>query len=216
MAIYNFLTEEDIEVSIKDDLLSQIVEGNSAFVPKSEARAVSYMKDFLRERFVVADIFPEIKAWVNTKAYKVSVEQSLTYTNHLGEEVTENFTPVYYRLAGVIVNVVYKGGKIYVALQDGTNKDPSNNANAAYWKEFDPRDQKIVGMCTDITLFYLHTRINPRKISELRTDMYNQAKEWLTCVRDGDLTPDLPKEVDIKKDIDTPLWGSSPQKGHYY
>jgi hypothetical protein len=46
--------------------------------------------------------------------------------------------------------------------------------------------------------------------------MYNQAKEWLTLVRDGDLTPDLPKEVDIKKDVDTPLWGSGPQKGHYY
>jgi hypothetical protein len=71
-------------------------------------------------------------------------------------------------------------------------------------------------MCTDVLLFYLHTRINPRKISQLRTDMYNQAKEWLTLVRDGDLTPDLPKEVDIKKDVDTPLWGSGPQKGHYY
>jgi hypothetical protein len=214
MAIYNFLTEEDIEVSIKEDLLNQIIQGDSTFVPKAEARAVSYMKDFLRERFVVADIFPEIKVWSGTKNYKKSVEQSLTYTNHLGKEITETFTPVYYRDATGILNVVYKSGKIYVALQDSTNQDPATKP--LYWQEFDPRDQKIVGMCTDVLLFYLHTRINPRKISQLRTDMYNQAKEWLTLVRDGDLTPDLPKEVDIKKDVDTPLWGSGPQKGHYY
>jgi hypothetical protein len=213
--IYNFLTDEDVEVAIKEDLLEQIIGDDTKLFPKSEAAAISYMKDFLRERFKVEDIFPHITEWVNTTTYKKSVEQTITYTNHLGEEVTETFTPTYYRVTGKILNVVYKSGDIYVAKQDSTGQDPAAT-NSAYWEKLDPRDQKIVGMCLDIALFYLHRRVNPRKIPEVRVDMYNQAKEWLTLVKDKEITPDLPKELDTNRDIDRPLWGSGPQSGHYY
>lgn len=51
------------------------------------------------------------------------------------------------------------------------------------------RQATIVMFCTDITLFYIHQRHNPRKIPEFRKDAYKRAVEWLKEVRDGDIDP---------------------------
>lgn len=219
--IYNFLTSEDLELPIKEDLLLQIIGTNTRLIPKAESRAVKYMEGFLAARFKVADVFPAIMDWAANIDYKVSVPKIITYTDHLGNTKTETVTPIYYRDGyGKILNVVYRKpmandpGKIYVAKRDNTNAAPEVSPDD--WEEKDPRDENIIGMCADITLYYLHLRINPRKMPQLRVDMYNQAKEWLTLVKDDDLTPDLPKEIDTSEDIDTPRWGSSPQTGHYY
>ncbi len=216
--IYNFLCEEDLRAGIKEEFLTTISEGNVNNIIKAERAAIDFMKSYLNARFDVADCFPVIRQWVNNKPYEVSVEQTVLTQNALGEEVTLVYTPVYWRNNGtsgsVIMNYAYHEGKFYEALQDNINVEPGTDEDI--WKEFDPREDLLVNYATDITLFYLHKKINPRKIPELRIDLYNQAKEWLEMVKENNITPDLPKPIDIKKDVDTIRWGSSPQKGHYY
>jgi len=68
------------------------------------------------------------------------------------------------------------------------------------WTEGDNRNQQIVMYLLDITLYHLHSRINPRNIPDLRKERYdgNNATQnggaiaWLKRVASGDLTADLP------------------------
>jgi phage gp36-like protein len=46
----------------------------------------------------------------------------------------------------------------------------------------------------DITLYHIHSRINPRNIPELRSFRYEEAVKWLKAVASGDVTADL-KEI---------------------
>jgi hypothetical protein len=68
------------------------------------------------------------------------------------------------------------------------------------WTQGDNRNQQIVMYLLDITLYHLHSRINPRNIPDLRKERYdgNNATQnggaiaWLKRVASGDLTADLP------------------------
>jgi len=69
------------------------------------------------------------------------------------------------------------------------------------WTEGDNRNQQIVMYLLDITLYHLHSRINPRNIPDLRKERYdgNNATQnggaiaWLKRVASGDITADLPQ-----------------------
>ena len=68
------------------------------------------------------------------------------------------------------------------------------------WTFGDNRNQQVVLYLLDITLYHLHSRINPRNIPDLRKERYdgnspNQtggAIGWLKKVASGDITADLP------------------------
>ena len=212
--IYTFITSEDLEVAIKDDFLGQIQPE-----PKRRAEAIrsaiDYMKSFMNNRYLMVDNFPNILAWDATKNYKVAVEETYTDYDVLDQPVIKTRTPIYYRSAnGFIQNVVYRLGTFYVAKTDNTNKAPESNTDD--WEESDPRNMLLVRMCVDVALFYLHARINPRKIPSLRTDCYNQAKEWLMMVKDGDITPELPRPIDKQENVDTIPWGSNRKQQQVY
>ncbi len=69
------------------------------------------------------------------------------------------------------------------------------------WTQGDNRNQQIVMYLLDITLYHLHSRINPRNIPDLRKERYdgNNATQnggaiaWLKRCASGDLTADLPQ-----------------------
>ena len=69
------------------------------------------------------------------------------------------------------------------------------------WTEGDNRNQQIVMYLLDITLYHLHSRINPRNVPDLRKERYdgNNATQnggaiaWLKRVSSGDITADLPQ-----------------------
>jgi hypothetical protein len=214
--IYNFLTHEDLIAGIKEDMLNQVTGEVSSHIKKSEAAAVTYMKNFIGQRFLLIDCFPDIKEYSAQRQYSPSTAIDMTYEDEVGNKVTQSIIPPYKRDSnGIIVNYAYVNstGLIYKCIADSTNENPQSTT--LKWQEIDPRDALLVRMATDITLFYLHTRINPRKIPQLRTEMYNQAKEWLTGVKDHEMTPDLPKPIK-PLDIDIPLWGSGPSTGHFF
>lgn len=69
------------------------------------------------------------------------------------------------------------------------------------WTAGDNRNQQIILYLLDITLYHLHSRINPRNIPDLRKERYdgNNATQnggaiaWMKRVASGDITADLPQ-----------------------
>lgn len=74
------------------------------------------------------------------------------------------------------------------------------------WTAGDNRNQQIVMYLIDITLYHLHSRINPRNIPDLRKERYDGnnpqqnggAIAWLKRCASGDVTADLPNIIPQK------------------
>lgn len=64
-----------------------------------------------------------------------------------------------------------------------------------YSRQDEERNALIVLYMIDITLYHLHSNISADNIPELRIIRYNSAKEWLKAVAKGDVSPDLPENV---------------------
>lgn len=72
--------------------------------------------------------------------------------------------------------------------------------NTTYWIKGDNRNQQIVTYLIDITLYHLHSRINPRNVPELRYVRYDGGNAlqtggaigWLKKVASGDVTANIP------------------------
>ncbi|MEO6901563.1 MAG: hypothetical protein ABI241_00585 [Bacteroidia bacterium] len=105
---------------------------------------------------------------------------------------------------------------VYTSIKDSTAIYPTNtgfwSAGVPYsvnnvpptdvtkWIQGDNRNQQIILYLIDITLYHLHSRINPRNIPDLRKERYDGnshvqaggAVGWLKRVASGDVTADLP------------------------
>lgn len=67
--IYTFITNKDIDVSIKDYFLGQITTGVAHVLKKAEAAAFSLIKSKLNSRYDLTKLFPVIKEWDIAKPY---------------------------------------------------------------------------------------------------------------------------------------------------
>jgi phage gp36-like protein len=61
------------------------------------------------------------------------------------------------------------------------------------------RNQLVLMMALDITIYHIYCQHNPYKISQMRKDRYDRAVEWLKAVAAGKVTianaPRLPEET---------------------
>lgn len=111
---------------------------------------------------------------------------------------------------------VWFENKVYTAAVNIKGIDPSYSAywgagttysvtgtfpdDVTKWTQGDNRNALIVQYLLDITLYHLHSRINPRNIPDLRKERYNGndpmdrggAIGYLKAVASGDITCDLP------------------------
>jgi phage gp36-like protein len=60
------------------------------------------------------------------------------------------------------------------------------------WTLGDNRSQQLVTYCVNIALYYVHSRIAPRNIPELRVKQYDDAISWLKKVGRGEVTANIP------------------------
>lgn len=80
-------------------------------------------------------------------------------------------------------------------------------------KTGDDRNPVVVMYCIDLILFDIHSRINPRKIPELRIERRNIAIDWLEKVQQLLINPpDLPVIEGEKNYI---IYGSEPKRNNY-
>lgn len=233
--LYNFLTSEDLDSSIKEEMLTQLVRDNMGLVAVAVANAVSWMKDYLGQRFTVDDIFPEIGEWSAGNDYGPAVAITLPgaplddcfnptglafYERPNTAPAGTTYTPLYARnAAGRLTNYAWHNDECYEAIANSVGVEPGDADDplaVLAWRKRDPRDAKVVAFVVDVALFNLFKRVAPRKIPDFRVSMFNQAKEWLTLVRDGSLTPDLPRPIKLADNSDTIRWGSNRAQQHYY
>jgi hypothetical protein len=60
--------------------------------------------------------------------------------------------------------------------------------NTTYWEKNDPRSKQVVKCVVDITLYYVHDRIAPRNIPDLRVKNYDDSIRKLKGFAEGDTT----------------------------
>lgn len=93
------------------------------------------------------------------------------------------------------------------------------NVDLVFSKSGDERDELILMYAIDIMLYDLHSRINPRKVPELRRTRYKEAMDWLKKVQQGDLSAELPLSTNNEGQqigSDTIKWGSNNKREHYF
>lgn len=204
---YTETTFSDATVYVTDDRVVY-----SGFIYKSIAGSAAHAFDPLEWTLIVAD---------KTLYYAKTNEPE--YVN----------TTVY--AAG---DLVWYDDIVYTALSATVGNLPTNTqfwtAGATYsftgaypddttkWTKGDNRNQQIVMYLIDITLYHLHSRINPRNIPELRAIRYdgNNATQnggaigWLKMVASGTVTADIPSIVP-EQGVSI-RWGSNEQNENLY
>ena len=72
------------------------------------------------------------------------------------------------------------------------------DVDAIFSAEGKSRNQLVLMMAVDITVYHIFCIHNPRNMSSVRKDRYDRAKEWLEAVADGNISIDgaplLPQE----------------------
>jgi hypothetical protein len=220
MIYSNFITTADIQTAIKQEFLNQISGSEDERIEKVMADAVSLITDYINQRFDAKSIFPKIRDWNNAIDYKPA--QELSYVDTFGS--TEYYTPTHWYAdsnqanaaeTGIVINRCWFADKLWRTDQAVTG-GAYPNAEGSTWIEDDFRDPKIMRFTIDIGLFLLSRRLNPQKISTIRVDLYNQAKEWLTMVKDREITPTIANYFVPEKSVDEIRWGSNKQNSHYF
>lgn len=75
------------------------------------------------------------------------------------------------------------------------------------------RSPVLVMYITDMALYHLVSRINPRNISQLRQDRYDNAIAWFRAVSRGEVTPELPR-IAPEDNPGTGRFGSNAKDSH--
>jgi hypothetical protein len=140
------------------------------------------------------------------------LEYSSTNTYAIGDQVWYNDTV--YTCAISCLNVLPTTTAFWTvgSAYSFTGQLPTNTT---YWTKGDNRNQQVVLYLLDITLYHLHSRINPRNIPDIRKERYdgnspNQtggAIAWLKRCGSGDITADLPN-IDPQQGMSI-RWGNS-------
>lgn len=121
--------------------------------------------------------------------------------------------------------------KYYIATAINTDKNPYNDSanefwdlvesqsgslptTGTYWMAGDSRNKLIMAHLIDMTLYHLHSRINPRNIPEFRIARRDDAINYLKMIAAGKITIDLPLITPEQGANIT--YGSQPVNNNYY
>lgn len=80
------------------------------------------------------------------------------------------------------------------------------------------RNQLVLMMAIDIAVYHIFCIHNPRNMSQIRSDRYKRAVEWLKAVRKGDIDVDgLPElEPEEMEERSQYLLKSNPKRVNHY
>lgn len=150
------------------------------------------------------------KVWWNNKIYECIRESSLASHETL---IQYNAYPTLY--PNVFPDDESRGLSQWKFVEDFSipkEEFPALSADGAEpnkWTLGDNRDQILVQVIIDLTLWRLHSRISPMNIPKLREDNKNASFAWLRGVKNGELNTDLPLLQPAQGD--DIVWGSKPK-----
>lgn len=225
------LRYSDFLGQIQDEDLDTILQQDDNLLWDTMLMAQSEMEDYLRHRYLVAEVFKPLytwaprdfkegdraelfaSAWSDDKRYR---SEGLNYF----ADMVEHQGSVYYALKDSYKEepgktsawrVLCDKGQIFTAHQD-TSRPPYD---ASAWAPKDTRHPRMKVYLVDITLYHLHSRVAPRAIPEHRIVRYEQAVQNLKKLSKGEIDSDLPERP--SPEGRTMRWGnSSTRLNHYF
>lgn len=185
-----YLTPRDFKSLIQADHLAVITQGDDQVLEKAERAAKEEMAAYLRGRFNVVKIFIPVQEYDPDKTYNTG--------DHVYFETTEGDPET---------------GQVYKAKEGTTGVNPTDEDK---WEVGDDRNHVIVMYLADITLYHLHSAINPRNIPELRGIRYDAAREWLRDVSRTIINPDLPLLTEVTDKVPLVRYGGQTKRTNDY
>lgn len=87
--------------------------------------------------------------------------------------------------------------------------------NTTYWEQVDDRHPLVIQWMTDVTLYHIHSAIEPKNIPDLRVVRYKDCISTLKGIRDGLLSVDLP-ELEDQEVSDIPVLFSTTRRNSWF
>lgn len=232
-----FLVNKDYTRQIKTDNLLQIVEDDYQLLIDMEMSSQSEIESYIRRRYEVDEIFTNTGTFSVSATYSVGdrVEYSETafdlQTTYAPDARISFEDKIYKNIATqsiIGINPTYTSDWQYITDNEtlyysiGTMSGFYPN-DTTYWIRGDNRNQLILMYMIDMTLYHLHSRINPRNVPDIRVVRYdgngpNQtggAIGWLKKVMSGEISPDLPEPTDNEDNLSI-VWGSDTKNNQIY
>ena len=237
-----FLCSPDYDPLIREDILNVILKQRPRALTQAMLAAMEEMQSYLSSRYDLKKVFAPLVPWQKTKNYVKDMRilfYAEAYNKTAGYQADD--------LVSFVMPGTNNEDKIYRATEDIT---PGIAPGAAgnKWEELawnnsayavkagsaaagtlptdqdkfapDTRNALIVTYLVDMTLYHVHSAINPQKIPDLRGIRYEAAITWLKAVSKGSLNPDLPILID--ESGGTPshsgriAYGSNPKRAHRF
>lgn len=99
----------------------------------------------------------------------------------------------------------------WIEVLSSSGKIPTNTL---YWTAGDSRNNHIMMLYIDLTLYHLHSRISPRNIPEWRVQRRDDAIKYLDKIAKGLVTAEL--EIIAPEQGNNIAFGSQPVQNNYY
>jgi hypothetical protein len=158
-----FLRETDFLRAIQRENLDVITGEDQTLLNETILAAQSEMESYLRHRYDVAKIFIDLNAY----------DSGTTYAQNAVVAYPD------------IEDQIYK----CISTTNIVGIDPTDSTK---WSKGDPRNPLIKMHLIDLTLYHLHSRINPRNIPEFRIQRRDDAIKWMEMVAKSLISTDLP------------------------
>jgi hypothetical protein len=186
-----YLRKIDYYKQIQEDNLDVIIEDvlgvpTVQFLTDCEAAALKEVQSYLSHRYDTATIFKPLLVYDNAVTYQA------------GDWVA--VSPV-------------ETGLIWTAQKETVGNAP---AVGEFWKQEDSRDALMKTYLIDVTLYHVHSRLNPRNIKALVMSRRDEAIKWLGMISSGKINADLPLITEDVSSGDRIIYGSETKRINTY
>ena len=172
-----FLRKADYFSLIEEDELDAIIEDRTGvptdiWLTERMLSAVEEAASYLSHKYNTAQIFAPIPKWDTAPSYDT------------GQGVVIYYEPN---------NLTYQPTAL------NSNQNPIDFPGL--WEEIpDPRSQLIKKVVTDMAIYDINTRLNPRNIPEVRMNRRDEAERWLNRISKGQINAGNLPTIDPEED----------------
>lgn len=189
-----FLRRADYSKQIRSEILSVVTSDDDSIRKDAELAATAEIESYLRHRYDMAKVFVELPTYDAATAY--TTKDLIAFPDNEDD---------------------------IFSLNADSNGDPQTITGVSpvddptKWTQGDTRNALIKMHLVDLTLYHLHSRINPRNIPEFRIARRDDCIEWLRMVAKGLITTSLPILEPESDKIGLKIkWDSNEKFNHSY
>lgn len=204
-----YLRKVDYDPIIRNEVLDVITD-DVTVLDQAERRAIETVQSHLSPKydtdkifdlsgysatqtFAIGDYIEYVEpAWVSSTVYTAG--DIVSYSSSTGDLIYTAIASGSGNTPSTVASAWTQtaiNNEIYTSLESQTGTKPSLTGST--WEQKDGRSQVILGLVVDLTLYELHSRINPRNIPEHRLVRWEEALGMLEKIQDNKVDLSLPR-----------------------